>query len=505
MKKINIPLIFSFITISLIFNFNATAQGLVIEQGTDVNQEGYAIIGKPLGLHIALSNANIQGKASEGSYADLRLNFYGGDVEIARSEAGGNANVFIGATSTNKGLLNAYNTLFVNGETDRVGIGIENPNAKLSVQGGDIAINNIIPGMRLFATDATTQLAQISSFVGALFIQNQFTGATADILIQTENGSLRLEDDGKFGIRIETPSHDVHIQQSSITTTGTGGMMFQSNASTDGWKILYTENHFSFIDRVGGDNTRRAYVEDDTGDWVQPSDKNLKTSIKKIEHILPKVNLLEPVSYRYKSKNNNSTRTLGFLAQDVEKVLPELVHYGENGELGLAYGEFAVIAIRAIQEQQIILEQQEQKKRQQQDEINYLQSTVENQNQRINHLEQQLAKINQFIENQSSTVLISNEIHQYEMILQKEVFLGQNYPNPFNEQTSIDFFIPTAVKKASLLVTTTEGKLLQKLNIEERGKGQVNLNIKGLASGIYFYNLIVDGQQLEARKMVLER
>ena len=502
MKKINILMISSLILLSVV---NMMAQGLVIEQGNEVTNGGFAIFGKPLGLHLALSNANIQSKASEGSYTDLGLNYFGGDVDIARSEAGGDANVFIGTSATNQGTLNAYNILFVDGRADRVGIGIDTPNAKLSVQNGDIAVNNIIPGLRLLAVDATTPLAQFSSFGGTLFIENQFAGETADILLQTESGTIKLEDDGKLGIQKMNPSTDVHLKQSSILSAGQGGLMFEENDNTEGWKIMHTGANFSFIDRVDGDNTRRAYIQNDTGNYVQPSDKNLKKDIKKLDNILPKVNRLEPVSYRYQSKNKNSNKTLGFIAQEVEKILPELVHYGENGEFGLAYSEFAVLAIRAIQEQQLVLEKQEQHHLHQQQTVKTLQTTLNNQNQRIHDLEQQLAKISQFIENQPSNSTISGKIHEYEMTLQQEAYLGQNHPNPFQEQTLIDFFIPTSIKNASLKISSTTGKLIQQLPIGERGNGQVVVKTEGLAEGIYWYALILDEALLETKKMVLHR
>lgn len=67
-----------------------------------------------------------------------------------------------------------------------------------------------------------------------------------------------------------------------------------------------------------------------TGTFIQPSDRKLKKEIHTIESALDKINALEPVSYLYdaeKSKGLNLPDNLqfGFIAQDLEKVFPNLV------------------------------------------------------------------------------------------------------------------------------------------------------------------------------------
>jgi trimeric autotransporter adhesin len=67
-----------------------------------------------------------------------------------------------------------------------------------------------------------------------------------------------------------------------------------------------------------------------TGTFVQPSDRKLKKDIHSIASALDKINELEPVSYLYdaeKSKGLNLPDNLqfGFIAQDLEKVFPNLV------------------------------------------------------------------------------------------------------------------------------------------------------------------------------------
>ncbi len=60
---------------------------------------------------------------------------------------------------------------------------------------------------------------------------------------------------------------------------------------------------------------------------------------------------LEPVSYYWKSTPEDG-RPLGLIAQDVESIVPEIVHRGDSDDdmMGLSYAELVPVLIRAIQE-----------------------------------------------------------------------------------------------------------------------------------------------------------
>jgi hypothetical protein len=81
--------------------------------------------------------------------------------------------------------------------------------------------------------------------------------------------------------------------------------------------------------------------------------------------------------------------------------------------------------------------------------------------------------------------------------------LSQNIPNPYNETTTIPCFIHSESKSASISIYGVDGKLIQQLPINGNGNQQVTFNKGNLASGIYFYSLNVDGQQIAIKKMVI--
>ncbi len=90
------------------------------------------------------------------------------------------------------------------------------------------------------------------------------------------------------------------------------------------------------------------------------------------------------------------------------------------------------------------------------------------------------------------------------------VTLLDNYPNPFNPQTMISFTLPTA-QDVSLKVYSTRGRLVRTLVVGQQPAGLhhsvwdgTNERGQGVASGVYYYRLSAEGEQLTG-KMVLTK
>jgi hypothetical protein len=77
---------------------------------------------------------------------------------------------------------------------------------------------------------------------------------------------------------------------------------------------------------------------------------------------------LRPVSYKMNESNHQD---IGFIAQEVKQVLPEIV-YGEEGQMTMSYGQITSVLTKAIQEQQQMINQLKQMIESQQKEINAL-------------------------------------------------------------------------------------------------------------------------------------
>jgi hypothetical protein len=99
---------------------------------------------------------------------------------------------------------------------------------------------------------------------------------------------------------------------------------------------------------VGGNVSASAYTT--------RSDFNLKDDIFDLKYGLNDVLKLQPVEYTYKS---NGSKQLGFIAQDIGTILPEVVSFEES--MSVNYQAIIPILTKAIQEQQSLIKALEQR------------------------------------------------------------------------------------------------------------------------------------------------
>lgn len=87
------------------------------------------------------------------------------------------------------------------------------------------------------------------------------------------------------------------------------------------------------------------------------SDGELKQDIQPIYSPLEKVLALNGVTYKWKKEEFAnlglpSDQQLGFVAQNVEEVLPELVHTNSSGYKSVSYSNITAVLVEAVKEQQ---------------------------------------------------------------------------------------------------------------------------------------------------------
>jgi hypothetical protein len=100
-------------------------------------------------------------------------------------------------------------------------------------------------------------------------------------------------------------------------------------------------------------------------------------------------------------------------------------------------------------------------------------------------------------------------IQQINTLIPDNYSLSQNYPNPFNPVTKIKFDIPSNVKSeksnVKLIIYDILGREVATLVNEQLKPGTYEVEWNGMnyPSGVYFYQLSINNEQLETRKMVL--
>ncbi len=98
----------------------------------------------------------------------------------------------------------------------------------------------------------------------------------------------------------------------------------------------------------------RGTFSNSTGGYTAVSDIRLKKDMIPLGSVLNQLMNMTPYTYHLKDNNEHDPVSFGFMAQEVEKIMPDLVTKLTNGDgqplLGMNYSNFGVLAVRAIQE-----------------------------------------------------------------------------------------------------------------------------------------------------------
>lgn len=89
------------------------------------------------------------------------------------------------------------------------------------------------------------------------------------------------------------------------------------------------------------------------GNLYTPSDRNLKSHIETLTTVLQKIDQIRGVSFEYKDQTKYATGVkIGVIAQELQKVYPEMVTKGKDGFLKVDYTQLTGMLIQAVKEQQ---------------------------------------------------------------------------------------------------------------------------------------------------------
>jgi hypothetical protein len=167
------------------------------------------------------------------------------------------------------------------------------------------------------------------------------------------------------GVANTTGNFNTFIGDSAGSSNNVGsGNVFIGYAAGNkeiGSNKLYIDN--CVYDSGGNCTNPLIYGEFDTrvvkinGTLYMTSDERLKENIEPLYSCLDKIMHLKGVRYEWRREKNPSDtkardREIGFIAQDFEKVLPELVHTDSNGYKSLSYDKLVPVLVEAVKEQQ---------------------------------------------------------------------------------------------------------------------------------------------------------
>lgn len=211
--------------------------------------------------------------------------------------------------------------------------------------------------------------------------------------------------------------------------------------------------------------------------YLATSDARFKTDVLPLNSALEKVEQLKGVSYlwnttKFPGKGFGKSRELGFLAQDIEKVIPVAVITGADGYKMVNYQMLIPVLAEAIKEVNTKVEDNKK-------------------------LQQQIEELKQQIDD-----LCSNGCVQITTSKVPVNMLYQNAPNPFSSQAIISYNIGSG-NTAFIVVNTLDGKQAMHLDIHGHGKGTVVINAGELDPGTYTYSLFVDSRVVDTKLMIV--
>jgi hypothetical protein len=257
-----------------------------------------------------------------------------------------------------------------------VGIGTSSPGAKLDIQGGNIVVGTTTAG------NSTASMTFGKVAAGGGTISNRISLATyggaygayieayADLSASTATYLAFGTQAGGGG----TPTERARIDSSGnllvgATVADAGSrlrVVGASSTSADyalvvdragGADIFGCRNDgYVVVSSLSGSGNRAVYSDASGGLTNSSSDRNLKEDDREISQGLPEVLAMRPVNFKWIDEDRfGKQRELGFIAQEMQELVPEVIGENSDGSLSLDYPKLVPVLVKAIQEQQAII------------------------------------------------------------------------------------------------------------------------------------------------------
>ena len=297
-------------------------------------------------LNVDPQNTTIEGgeislRKSSDDYENIQIDNYAGNARIHTLASGKYFEVVGGAGIKAKS--------FVGDGSQLTNLPVTNyslPEASATALGGiKVGSNLSISNGVLSATDTNTQLteADVDDMVSDNGYLTSYTETDPNVN-SLGKASLNCEagEIPKYDSYVWICSSDNNTWRSIDSVTDSTSTTIA--ASLSAVKAAYDMGNHShpYLSTSGGTVSGSITATS----FLYSSDENKKKNIQTLSNPLETIQNLRGVSFRWQE---NDEKSIGFIAQEVEKVLPSLVS-GENGEKSVAYGNITAVLVEAVKE-----------------------------------------------------------------------------------------------------------------------------------------------------------
>lgn len=211
---------------------------------------------------------------------------------------------------------------------------------------------------------------------------------------------------------------------------------------------------------------------------------------------------------------------VGLVAQELKKIAPKLVDdfvipndkhinekYDETEYLKINDSAIKYMLINAIKEQQkqidVLINGRDQNPdiipASSSEEIKEFKNEIKKQSKEIETLK---ILVEALLEEKVSG------IDRIEVALENSIelespYISQNIPNPTANDAIIKYYVPEHAISAKINFFSLSGQPLKSVDIAEMGQGELKVDLDRMMSGSYMYHLMVDGEIIDTKTMVI--